>query len=240
MPVVSCRNLSKRFGNLSAVSNLSLDINEGEIFGLLGPNGSGKTTLMRMLVGLIKPSAGAATVLGRPIGERALLAQVGYMTQAGALYADLTVRENVEFFAAMCGGASKQRVDDALALVELTDRAESPVATLSGGLKLRASLACALAHQARLLILDEPTVGVDPALRAGFWRHFRQLASQGVSIIVSSHAMDEAERCDRLAFMRSGALLAVGAPRQVMDAAHAPDLEHAFLFYAASHNGETR
>ncbi len=232
MAVIVADKLSKRFGNLVAVNDLTLEINEGEIFGLLGPNGSGKTTLMRMLVGLVKPTGGSATVLGYPTSDKNHLAQLGYMTQAGALYGDLTVRENIEFFAAMCGGASQQRIDDVLALVELTDRAKSPVNTLSGGLKQRASLACAIVHQPRLLILDEPTVGIDPTLRATFWSYFHSLVAQGVTILVSSHAMDEAERCDRLSFMRSGNLLAVGTPAEIMAGAHTDSLEQAFLTYA--------
>jgi len=237
MPVVSTRGLSKTFGRIEAVKNLSLEINEGEIFGLLGPNGSGKTTLMRMLVGLVKPSAGAAMVLGHPVSDKEHLAELGYMTQAGALYGDLTVRENVEFFAGMCGGASKERIAEVLALVELTDRADSPINTLSGGLKQRASLACALVHRPRLLILDEPTVGVDPTLRAAFWRNFREMAAKGATIIVSSHTMDEAARCDRLAFMRNGVLLAVGTPQEIMAGAQATTLEEAFLTYAGATTG---
>jgi ABC-2 type transport system ATP-binding protein len=216
---------------------LTLEINEGEIFGLLGPNGSGKTTLMRMLVGLVKPDSGSVTVLGRPVSEKAHLAQLGYMTQAGALYGDLTVRQNIEFFAGMCGGVSKQRIDEVLALVELSDRAGSQVSVLSGGLKQRASLACALVHRPRLLILDEPTVGVDPTLRAAFWRNFRAMAAGGVTIIVSSHAMDEAERCDRLAFMRAGRLLAAGTPGQMIERAHTATLEQAFLAFADERHG---
>jgi ABC-2 type transport system ATP-binding protein len=237
MAVIVSDKLSKRFGKLVAVDDLTLQINEGEIFGLLGPNGSGKTTLMRMLVGLVKPTSGSATVLGHPTSDKDHLAQLGYMTQAGALYSDLTVRENVEFFAAMCGGASKERIAEVLALVELSDRANSPVSTLSGGLKQRASLACALVHKPRLLILDEPTVGIDPTLRVAFWRSFRQMVADGVTIVVSSHTMDEAAKCDRLAFMRNGVLLAVGTPQQIMAGAQAATLEDAFLAYAGSHNG---
>lgn len=237
MVVVSTNDVCKSFGTIEAVKSLSLDINEGEIFGLLGPNGSGKTTLMRILVGLVKPSAGSATVLGRPAAEKEHLARLGYMTQAGALYGDLTVRENIEFFAGMCGGVSKERIADVLALVELTDRADSPVGTLSGGLKQRASLACALVHKPRLLILDEPTVGIDPTLRAAFWRNFRDMVAAGATIIVSSHTMDEAARCDRLAFMRNGMLLAVGTPAQIIAGAKASTLEDAFLAYAGSYSG---
>ncbi len=237
MAVITTNRLSKHFGPLVAVKDVTLEVNEGEIFGLLGPNGSGKTTLMRMVVGLIRPTGGTATVLGRPVTEKAHLAQLGYMTQAGALYGDLTVRENIEFFATMCGGVGKQRIVEVLALVELSDRANSLVSTLSGGLKQRASLACALVHRPRLLILDEPTVGVDPTLRAAFWRYFRQLAAQGTTILVSSHVMDEAERCDRLAFMRQGAVLAIGTPREITAGAHAATLEEALLTYAGQ-NGQ--
>lgn len=240
MDVVATHDLTKLFGSLTAVDHLTLSIKEGEVFGLLGPNGSGKTTLMRMLVGLIKPTSGSATVLGQPSSDKAHLAQLGYMTQAGALYGDLTVRENVEFFAGMCGGADKERITEVLALVELADRARSPVNTLSGGLKQRASLACALVHRPRLLILDEPTVGIDPALRAGFWRSFRQMVAAGATILVSSHTMDEAAKCDRLAFMRNGALLAVGTPQQIMARAAAATLEDAFLAYAGAASGGAR
>jgi ABC-2 type transport system ATP-binding protein len=237
MAVVSTNRLSKRFGALEAVKDLTLEINEGEIFGLLGPNGSGKTTLMRMLVGLVKPTSGSATVLGHASAEKEHLSQLGYMTQAGALYGDLTVRENIEFFAGMCGGANKQRIADVLALVDLTDRANTPITALSGGLKQRASLACALVHKPRLLILDEPTVGIDPLLRAAFWRNFREMAAAGTTVIVSSHTMDEAAKCDRLAFMRNGVLLAVGSPQQIMEGARASTLEEAFLSYAGSRDG---
>lgn len=237
MAVITTDKLSKHFGDLVAVSDLSLQVDEGEIFGLLGPNGSGKTTLMRILVGLIKPTGGNASVLGRRPAEKTHLSDIGYMTQAGALYGDLTVRENVEFFFAMCGGKKRERIDEVISLVELGDRAKSLVNTLSGGLKQRASLACALVHEPRLLILDEPTVGIDPALRAAFWSYFRKLASAGVTILVSSHSMDEAARCDRLSFMRQGVLLAVGTPQQIMDGSGSANLEEAFLSYAASRTG---
>jgi ABC-2 type transport system ATP-binding protein len=230
--VVQATDLRKEFGPIHAVDGLSLSVSGGEIYGLLGPNGSGKTTLIRLLIGLLKPTSGSVSLLGQAMPDKAILAQVGYMTQASALYEELTVRENVAFFAAMCGGAGQGRVDDAIALVDLQDRANSLVRTLSGGMKQRASLACALVHQPRLLLLDEPTVGIDPQLRATFWAYFRRLAKDGVTVIVSSHVMDEAERCDRLGFMRQGKVLAEGSAAELRAQAGTATLEEAFLRFA--------
>ena len=230
--VVQATGVHKHFGPIHAVDGLSLSVREGEIYGLLGPNGSGKTTLIRLLIGLLKPTSGAVTVLSRSIPDKGVLTQVGYMTQASALYDELTVRENVAFFAEMCGGASRGRVDEVLALVDLQDRAGSLVRTLSGGMKQRASLACALVHRPRLLLLDEPTVGIDPQLRAIFWSYFRRLADEGATLIVSSHVMDEAERCDRLGFMRQGKLLAEGSAADLRAQAATATLEEAFLRFA--------
>jgi ABC-2 type transport system ATP-binding protein len=230
--VVQARELHKHFGPIRAVDGLSLSVQAGEIYGLLGPNGSGKTTLIRLLIGLLKPTSGRASVLGQAMPDKAILARVGYMTQATALYEDLTVRENLVFFAEMCGGASREQVDEVLALVELQDRAGSLVGTLSGGLKQRTSLACALVHQPRLLLLDEPTVGIDPQLRATFWAYFRRLADGGATLVISSHVMDEAERCDRLGFMRQGRLLAEGSAGDLRTQAGTATLEEAFLRFA--------
>ncbi len=230
--VVEAMELSRNFGPIRAVDGLNLSVQTGEIYGLLGPNGSGKTTLIRLLIGLLKPTSGNATVLGRPVPDKEVLAQVGYMTQASALYEDLTVRENVAFFAEMCGGASRSRIDKAVALVELQTRADSLVRRLSSGMKQRTSLACSLVHQPRLLLLDEPTVGIDPQLRATFWSYFRRLADEGVTLVVSSHVMDEAERCDRLGFMRQGKLLAEGSAAELRAQAGTATLEEAFLRFA--------
>ena len=235
--VVETTKLSKHFGPIRAVDGLDLTVWAGEIYGLLGPNGSGKTTLIRLLTGLLKPTFGSATVLGQAMPDKRLLAQVGYMTQVSALYEDLTLRENITFFAEMCGGVSRARVDEVIALVDLQDRADSLVRTLSGGMKQRTSLACALVHQPRLLLLDEPTVGVDPQLRATFWTYFRRLADEGATLVVSSHVMDEAERCDRLGFMRRGKLLAEGAAAELRAQAGTATLEEAFLQFA---EGEER
>jgi len=230
--VVQATDLHKDFGPIHAVDGLSLSVRGGEIYGLLGPNGSGKTTLIRLLIGLLKPTSGSVSLLSQAMPDKAILAKVGYMTQASALYEELTVRENVAFFAAMCGEASQARVDEAIALVDLQDRAGSLVRTLSGGMKQRASLACALVHQPRLLLLDEPTVGIDPQLRATFWAYFRRLADDGVTLIVSSHVMDEAERCDRLGFMRQGRMLAEGSAAELRAQAATATLEEAFLQFA--------
>jgi len=231
---VETKGLRKYFGPIRAVDGLNLAVLAGEIYGLLGPNGSGKTTLIRLLTGLLKPTSGSVVVLGQAVPNKAVLTQVGYMTQASALYEDLTMRENVTFFAEMCGGASRARVDEVIALVNLQDRADSLVRTLSSGMKQRTSLACALVHQPRLLLLDEPTVGVDPQLRITFWSYFRRLADEGVTLIVSSHVMDEAERCDRLGFMRQGKLLAGGSAAELRAQAGTSTLEEAFLQFAQS------
>ena len=231
MPIAT-EQLHKHFGALRAVDGIDLVVQPGEIYGLLGPNGSGKTTLIRLLVGLMRPTAGRAVVLGHAMPNKATLSQVGYMTQAGALYDDLTVRENIDFFAAMCGGVDRARVDEVIALVDLQERAGSLVRTLSGGMKQRTSLACALAHRPRLLLLDEPTVGIDPQLRAVFWSYFRRLADDGVTLVISSHVMDEAERCDRLGLLRQGRLLAEGSASELRAQAGTATLEEAFLHFA--------
>jgi ABC-2 type transport system ATP-binding protein len=217
----------KSFGPLRALDGVTLRVKTGEIYGLLGPNGAGKTTLIRMLVGLVAADAGTVTVLGRRIPDLDVLAKVGYMTQQAALYPDLSVEENLRFFAAISGATGD--VDEALKTVELLDRRHSVVATLSGGMKQRCSLAVALVHHPRLLLLDEPTVGVDPQLRVQFWEYFRQLAASGTTILVSSHVMDEAERCQRLGLIRFGKLLAEGTPNEVRTQAGTNNLEEAFL-----------
>ena len=217
----------KSFGTIRALDGITLRVRQGEIYGLLGPNGSGKTTLIRAVVGLVVPDSGTVTVLGRRMPDLNILSSVGYMTQAAALYPDISVEENLRFFAAISGADSN--VDEVLRVVELEQRRKSVVATLSGGMRQRCSLACALVHRPRLLLLDEPTVGVDPQLRVQFWDYFREMAAAGTTILVSSHVMDEAERCQRLGLIRFGKLLAEGSPDQVRAAAGTNNLEEAFL-----------
>ena len=217
----------KRFGRQLALAGVDLRVRRGEVYGLLGPNGAGKTTLIRCLVGLVRPDAGAVRVLGRRMPDLGVLARVGYMTQAAALYPDISVAENLRFFAAISGADG--RIDDALRFVDMEERRGSIVSTLSGGMRTRVSLACALVHRPELLLLDEPTVGVDPQLRAQHWERFRDMTASGTSIVVSSHVMDEAERCDRLGLIRAGRLLAEGSAAELRRLAGSDRLEDAFL-----------
>jgi ABC-2 type transport system ATP-binding protein len=229
---VAVEGVSKSFGSLRALDDVSLRVRSGEVYGLLGPNGSGKTTLIRMLVGLILPESGSITVLGTRMPNVAVLSRVGYMTQQAALYPDLSVEENVRFFAAV--NDAEEGVEEALRFVELWDRRASVITELSGGMRQRASLACAIVHGPRLLLLDEPTVGLDPQLRIQFWEGFRVMTRGGISIVVSSHVMDEAERCDRLGLVRAGKLLAEGSATELKERAGTRDLEQAFLTLSAT------
>jgi ABC-2 type transport system ATP-binding protein len=224
---VEIDDAAKSFGNVPALSGVTVRIRTGEVYGLLGPNGSGKTTLIRSLLGIVKLDAGSVRVLGRAMPDLSVLPRVGYMTQAPALYPDLSVVENVRFFAALTG--AKANVDGALRFVAMEARRDSVVATLSGGMRTRVSLACAIVHRPRLLLLDEPTVGVDPELRRRLWEQFRGMAAEGTTIVVSSHVMDEAVRCDRLGLIRSGRLLAEGTVEELLAQAGVDQLEDAFL-----------
>ena len=224
---VDAEGVVKQFGKQRALDGVTLRVRRGEVYGLLGPNGAGKTTLIRSLVGLVAPEAGTVSVLGQRMPQLGVLARVGYMTQQAALYPDLSAEENVHFFGAIYGRVDGIR--DALELVDLWDRRKSVVATLSGGMRTRCSLACALVHKPDLLLLDEPTVGVDPQLRVQLWDRFRKMAAAGTTIVVSSHVMDEAERCDRLGLIRFGKLLAEGTVAEIKAKAGVERLEDAFL-----------
>jgi len=240
-PVVSLRGVSKVFGKLRALDNFTMSVPAGQTYGLIGPNGSGKTTLMRIIVGLTQPTSGEVRILGQRMPNRQAARDIGYMTQSSALYMELTVRENLNFFGAVYGLRGqrlKQRADDVLQMVGLTDRAGSVVDTLSGGMKQRVSLAVAMIHEPQLMLLDEPTVGVDPELRIAFWNHFARLNAQGVTIIVSTHHLDEAARCDRLGLVRAGVLLAEGRPVELIARSSKTTIEEAFLYYATHHTSQ--
>ncbi|TMD51217.1 MAG: ABC transporter ATP-binding protein [Chloroflexi bacterium] len=224
---VAIEGVTKSFGSLRALDGVSLRVHPGEVYGLLGPNGSGKTTLIRMLVGLVLPETGSIEVLGTRMPDIGVLGRIGYMTQQAALYPDLSVEENVRFFGAV--NDAEAGLEEALRFVELWDRRSSTVINLSGGMRQRLSLACAIVHKPALLLLDEPTVGVDPQLRLQLWERFRAMTNTGTSIVVSSHVMDEAERCDRLGLILFGKLLAEGSADELRRRAGTDSLEQAFL-----------
>jgi ABC-2 type transport system ATP-binding protein len=227
---------SFNYKNIKAVDGLTLEIPAGISFGLLGPNGAGKTTLIRLLVGLLEPKSGSLRILGQtPSRQTAHL--IGYMPQLPSLYTELSIIQNVNFFARVYRMNDKrqrnERVEEAIKLVDLWSRRKDSVTKLSGGMKQRVSLACAIVHNPPLLFLDEPTVGLDPELRVTFWEHFADLTRQGTTLIVSSHTMDDAAHCDRLAFMRDGVVIAQGTPTELRKATGQADanLEDAFLYF---------
>ncbi len=220
-PVIQAREVTKYFGSLRAVNNLSLDVYRGEIFGFLGPNGAGKSTFMRMLVGLLFPTSGTVNVLGLSIPRDAdkLRSRLGYMTQKFSLYEDLSVEENLEFAAEIFGmdrTRRKNRINEIIEDFGLAERRKQRPATLSGGWKQRLALAAAVVHRPELLFLDEPTAGVDPDSRRLFWEKLFDLASDGTTILVSTHYMDEAVRCHRLCLVKDGSRSALGSPHDLM------------------------
>lgn len=227
---IRARGLTKRFGELVAVDALDLSVPRAHVYGFLGPNGSGKSTTIRMLCGLLTPDAGDIDVLGLRVPEQAeaLRRRVGYMTQRFSLFENLTVRENLEFLAAIYGlprAVARRRVDELLVAYDFADRSRQLAGTLSGGQKQRLALAGAIVHQPELLFLDEPTSAVDPESRRAFWETLFDLADAGTTLLVSTHYMDEAERCHRLAILDRGRLVADGTPRELADALAGRTLE---------------
>jgi ABC-2 type transport system ATP-binding protein len=225
---IEVRDLVVERGKRRVLHGISCTVEAGSVTGLLGPSGSGKTTLIRAIVGVQVVRSGTVTVLGEPAGATALRRTVGYVTQAPSVYADLTVRENARYFASLYG-LDAAAADRAIADVGLADAAGQLVGNLSGGQRSRASLGCAMIGSPRLLVLDEPTVGQDPVLRADLWDKFHALADAGTTLLVSSHVMDEAGRCDRLMLIREGRLIGDDSPAAIRAAAGTEDLEEAFL-----------
>ena len=224
-PVIVTHGLSRRFGQLVAVRDVSLEVHSGEIFGVLGPNGAGKSTTIRMLCGILDPSSGEGRVVGLDIRRDAerIKQRIGYMTQRFSLYEDLSVEENLRFYAGIYGVPSDRRnarLEEVLASTGLGSRRRQLAGTLSGGWKQRVALASATIHQPPLLFLDEPTAGVDPVSRREFWDQIHRISSQGTTVLLTTHYMDEAERCHRLAFIFSGVLLDTGTPDEIVERRH--------------------
>ena len=229
---INVRGLSKRYGGKAVVDQVDLQVQRGQICGFLGPNGSGKTTTIRLLCGLLTPDAGSGTCLGLDLRTQAaeIKRQVGYMTQKFGLYDDLSIRENLDFVARLFELPNRRaEVDAALARLGLAARQRQLAGTLSGGWKQRLALAACLLHHPQLLLLDEPTAGVDPKARREFWDQIHQLAAEGITVLVSTHYMDEALRCDQLCYIAYGRVLAQGTAAQIIAAAGASDLEDAFV-----------
>ncbi|MDR0250593.1 MAG: ABC transporter ATP-binding protein, partial [Burkholderiales bacterium] len=218
---IDVRGLNKHFGDKHVVNNLSLQVRSGEIFGFLGPNGSGKTTSIRLMCGLLTPDSGGGACLGYDVitESDAIKRRVGYMTQRFSFWEDLSIRENLDFVARVYQMPDrKTAVENALAHLGLKERANQLAGTLSGGWKQRLALVACMLHRPALLLLDEPTAGVDPAARRDFWEELHQLAAQGISVLVSTHYMDEAERCHKLAYISHGSLLAQGTAQEIVEA----------------------
>ncbi len=219
--VIETRSLSRRFGSLVAVSDVSLSVMRGEIFGVLGPNGAGKSTTIRMLCGILDPTSGEGRVVGFDIRREAerIKERIGYMTQRFSLYEDLSVEENLRFYAGIYGVSLRRRrarVDEVLDRSGLSERRKQLAGTLSGGWKQRVALASATIHEPPLLFLDEPTAGVDPVSRRDFWEQIHRIAHEGTTVLLTTHYMDEAERCHRLSFIFRGRLLDVGTPEEIV------------------------
>ncbi|WP_298837015.1 ABC transporter ATP-binding protein [Clostridium sp.] len=232
--VIKIENFKQQFGKYIVLENINLNVKKGEILGLLGPSGSGKTTLIKAIVGMSEPTKGSVCVLDTKMPSLDVVSKIGYMAQCDALYEDLTALDNILFFASlydMKGKLARQRASEVLELVLLHDEGKKLIKNFSGGMKRRLSLAIALVHKPEILILDEPTVGIDPVLRLQFWKEFDRLRKEGVTIIITTHVMDEAEHCDRLALIRNGGLIAIGTPDELKEKSGESTVEGAFLYY---------
>jgi len=235
--IIETTNLQVSFGKNTVLKNINLTVKKGEILGLLGPSGSGKTTLVKAFIGMNKAEIGSVTVLGEKMPSLKIIPNIGYMAQSDALYDDLSGIDNLLFFGELYGlrgKNAKERAMELLTLVELHPYYKKAVKNYSGGMKRRLSLAIALMHKPELLILDEPTVGIDPILRKSFWEEFERIRKEGCTIIVTTHVMDEAYKCDRLALIREGEIIAEGSPANLITSSGGSNIEDAFLHFGNS------
>jgi len=233
------KGVDRLFGSKQVLFDISISQPKAQILGLLGPSGSGKTTLIKMIAGIDIPSKGEVFLLGEKMPKLKMLDKIGYMAQSDALYGELTAEENLEFFASMYSmprGRQKKRIAEVMELVDLTAHLKKQVKAYSGGMKRRLSLAIALIHEPPVLILDEPTVGIDPMLRKVIWKELYDLKASGVSIIITTHVMDEVEKCDTIGMIREGRLIALGSPAELKEATGTTNIEDAFLYYGGVRN----
>ena len=241
--VIDTENISKKFGEITAVDGVSLKVKKGQIYGILGPNGAGKSTLIRLLCGVLIPTEGSGKVLGYDVVSEAerIKERIGYMSQKFSLYEDLTVKENLDFYSAIYSldpSLKKERMDDVLLMAGLEGRENQLTKNLSGGWKQRLALGCAMIHRPQLLILDEPTAAVDPVSRRIFWEIIYKLAKQGVTVLVTTHYMDEAESCDEVIFVFRGSVIAKGNPKKLIEDRKCKNLEDVFISFVEEDSGE--
>ena len=232
---IETSELVKKFGDFKALDGMNLKVKKGEIYGLLGPNGAGKTTTIRVLCGLSNPSSGKAKILGETVPNSAISKLIGYMPQETALYDGLTVKQNLKFFGEIFGlkkDRINEKIGELLRFIDLEDWKDEVTGNLSGGMKHRVSLACTLLHEPEVLFLDEPTVGVDPELRVSFWNYFNMLKDSGITILITTHYMDEARHCDRVGFVKRGKIIAEGEPEDILNVTGTKSLEDAFLEFS--------
>ncbi|MGI6066758.1 MAG: ABC transporter ATP-binding protein [Bacillota bacterium] len=233
------RKVNKFFGKKHVLKDIDLEIPYGHIYGLLGPSGCGKTTIVKIIAGILEATSGEAYVLGQAMPRLSLMNKVGYMAQSDALYGSLTARENLHFFGSIYGMSKaeiKSRTEEVMELVNLSDDLHKPVQAFSGGMKRRLSLAMAIMHNPPVLVLDEPTVGIDPLLRKNIWEELNKFALKGVTILVTTHVMDEADKCHSLAMMRDGRLIAKGTSRELQERIGVNSIEEAFIYYGGQQN----
>lgn len=237
--VIQVFDVSKNYGSQHVLENISLNVEKNEIYGLLGPSGAGKTTLVKMIAGIDTPTKGSIKVLDTLMPNLHNMTRIGFMAQSDALYVELSGQENLEFFASIYGlkgQKQKERIEHVASLVNLTEFLKKPVHQYSGGMKRRLSLAAALLHEPEILILDEPTVGIDPVLRQSIWNELYKLSDAGTTILVTTHVMDEAEKCGQLGMLRDGRLIASGSPQQLKESTASATIEDAFLYYGGVRN----